>query len=241
MSTGDTEKARAELTTASKLDPGDESIWMELLRINFSSGKYRDTIEKGIEANSHVSDNAFIKFTIGASYFYLKNPEMAIKWLKEASKLPAKKEFKSIILGVLGDTYASQKNWASCDSAYNKSLKANPNNDTVLNNFAYYLSERDQQLDYAKDMADKALSIDPQNANYLDTMGWIYFKLQDYENAKKYLMQAISAGPPSAEVFEHLGDVYEKTGDLEQAHEWWLKALKKDPKRSYLQKKINNN
>lgn len=238
MSTGDTEKAREELTTASNLDPDDESIWMELLRLNFSTGKYKETIEKGIEANNHVPDNAFIKFAVGSSYSYLKNTEMAVKWLKEASKLPAKKEFKSIILGVLGDTYASQKNWASSDSAYNKALKANPNNDTVLNNFAYYLSVRDQRLEYAKDMADKALSIDPQNANYLDTMGWIFYKMKDYENAKKYLMQSISTGQPGAEVLEHMGDVYEKLGDHEEAQKWWEKALKKDPKRSYLQKKI---
>lgn len=240
MSTGENDKARDELVVASTLNPDDENIWMELLRLNFSAGDYKQTIENGIKADKHIPDNAFIHFAIGSSYFYLNNPEMAIYWLTKATKLPAKKNFKSIIYGVLGDTYASQKNWASSDSAYKKSLKANPDNDTVLNNYAYYLSERDKQLDDARKMAQKALSIDPQNASYLDTMGWIYYKLKDYENAKKYLMQSVNTGQSGAEVCEHVGDVFEKMGDLSQAKMWWKKALKKDPKRSYLQKKINN-
>jgi tetratricopeptide (TPR) repeat protein len=72
---------------------------------------------------------------------------------------------------------------------------------------------------------------------YLDTIGWIYFKLGDYEKAKYYIQMAVEKGG-SPVVIEHLGDVYFKLGNIDKAIEYWKKALEKNPSNEKLKEKI---
>lgn len=88
-------------------------------------------------------------------------------------------------------------------------------------------------------MAIRALELNPENAAFLDTMGWIYFKMGDYEKAYEYIRASIDTGDASAEVMEHMGDVYDKMGEPDRAHYWWQKALDKDENRTYLEERLN--
>ena len=234
-------KAIGELETALKLQPDNDSLWQELVHQLYQSGNFEETITKAMEANKHVKNNAFIHFVIGSSYFNLKHSQKAITWLKNAVRLPSNNHFKSIIWGVLGDSYSAIDQWASADSAYESALSADSSNTTVLNNYAYYLSERDENLPKALKMAKQAVTSEPDNTSFLDTLGWIYYKLNDYEKAEEYIQQALENSNPGAEVMEHMGDIMQKKGNMQEAKKWWNKALNKDPKRSYLKDKISNN
>ena len=233
-----TTKAISELEKSTALDPDNDTVWVELVRLTYNTGNHEAALAKAVEANQHVSDNAFIQFVIGSSYYSMQQLHQAAHWLKKASQLPAQHHFKSIICGLLGDTYSAIDQWASADSAYNAALHADSTNATVLNNYAYYLSKRNEKLEKAKKMALKALETDPENDSFLDTLGWIYFKLGRYDKAEDYLQQALDNKSASAEVMEHMGDVYQKQGKMEEAKKWWKKALNKDPKRAYLKNKI---
>ena len=93
---------------------------------------------------------------------------------------------------------------------------------------------RSENLDEALEMSKRAVGMEPQNAAYLDTLGWIYFKKGDFNAALEYIQQSVDTGDASAEVYEHLGDVYEALGDMSKAREWWEKAFELDPERTHL-------
>ena len=105
-------------------------------------------------------------------------------------------------------------------------------------NYAYYLSVREENLEKALEMATEAVESNPENSSFLDTLGWVYFKMENYEQAHNYIQQSIDTGEASAEVFEHMGDVFEAQGEIEEARDWWEKALDEEPERTHLNEKL---
>lgn len=130
------------------------------------------------------------------------------------------------------------KNYALSDSLYQKAIELDPENALLLNNFGYSLSVRGERLEDALVMASSALEKDPDNGAYLDTVGWIYFKLGNYETAVSYIEQAFAQRPDNPEVIDHLGDVYSKLGEVEKAVDFWRKALSLDAENVSIQEKI---
>ncbi|MBP3192749.1 tetratricopeptide repeat protein [Natronogracilivirga saccharolytica] len=226
------------LRETTRLLPENDAAWRQLVQTYYIDGDYQAAISTGKEADEFVPDDPFILFFVGGSYFLEEEKEEAADWLKKASGMPARSEFRSIILGTLGDVYASLENWDRADEAYEEAISLDSDNDTALNNYAYYLSERGKRLQQAKEMATRALELNPDNAAFLDTMGWVYYKLGDYEKAHEYIRASIDTGEASAEVLEHMGDVYDKLGEPDRAHYWWQKALEEDESRDYLHERL---
>ena len=239
--TDDGEQALYHLHRTTELMPENDAAWRQLVQTYYIEGLYEETIEAGLRAEEFIPQDAFILFFVGGAYFLKDNKEEAARWLSAASELPARAPFRSIIMGTLGDAHASMDNWEAADDAYEEAILLDPDNDVALNNYAYYLSERETRLDKAKEMAKRALELNPENAAFLDTMGWVYFKLGDYEKAHEYIRASIETGDASAEVLEHMGDVYDKLGDPDRAHYWWQKALEKDDTRTYLKERLHIN
>ncbi|MEE9168929.1 MAG: tetratricopeptide repeat protein, partial [bacterium] len=94
------------------------------------------------------------------------------------------------------------------------------------------------QLEEALGMAKTAVSADSTRGAYWDTLGWIYFKLGDYDAALTYILKSIELRDASAEVLDHLGDIYAKLGDFEKAQSHWQEALEKDPGNTQIQRKL---
>ena len=132
------------------------------------------------------------------------------------------------------------------DSAFiefDKSLKYNPQNLGVLNNYSYYLSLTHKDLDRAENMSSITIKAEPTNPTYLDTYGWILFMQGAYTTAKIYLENAVKYSEEkekeiSAEVLEHYGDVLYMTDDKENAVIYWQKAKEKGSESKTLDKKI---
>jgi Flp pilus assembly protein TadD len=82
-------------------------------------------------------------------------------------------------------------------------------------------------------MIEKALAAEPENAAYLDSMGWVHFRLGNYSQARDELLKAVKdPNRQDATIWDHLGDVYDKLGEKEEAIKAWLKALEiESPKR----------
>ncbi|MCH8325874.1 MAG: tetratricopeptide repeat protein, partial [Bacteroidetes bacterium] len=111
------------------------------------------------------------------------------------------------LLGTLGLIYNEQNKMFLSDSIYESTLIIDSTNALVNNNYAYSFSERGIHLNRALKMVKIALAADSLNSSYLDTIGWIYFKLEKYNLAKKYIKQAIKEGGESATMLDHLGDM----------------------------------
>ncbi len=141
-------------------------------------------------------------------------------------------------LMVLAACYSDLEYYERSDDIYEKILEGAPDNHIVLNNFAYSLAERNIRLDESLEMVQMAIEAEPANGSYLDTIGWIYYKMGEYQKAYEYISKSIEVRATSAEVWEHLGDVCEKLGKAEKAREYWRKALELDEGRQYLEEKI---
>ncbi|MCX7936277.1 MAG: tetratricopeptide repeat protein [Chlorobi bacterium] len=122
---------------------------------------------------------------------------------------------------------------------YNRLVFFEPDNAAAANNLAYLLAERGERLGYALELAQRALDSDSTNPSFLDTYGWILYKLGRYREAGDYLERAVAHSPhASATLFEHLGDNYSKLGVVDRARYWWRRALDADPTRLYLRSRL---
>ncbi|MCS6886053.1 MAG: tetratricopeptide repeat protein [Acidobacteriota bacterium] len=118
------------------------------------------------------------------------------------------------------------KNYEDSERTLRLVLKLDPDNATALNNLGYFLTERGERLSEALELIQRAINIDPMNSSFIDSLGWVYFKLGDLDKAVIYLEQAINLDPRSATSHDHLGDVYFKLGRTSEAIKMWQEALK---------------
>ena len=128
--------------------------------------------------------------------------------------------------------------WDKAKNLFFEILNDNPNDTYTLNYISYKLSLRNEDLDVAKDLIERAISIDPENGYFLDTKGWVEYKRKNFKNAVFYLEKAVSILPNSAEILDHLGDCYLKLNRKKQAVYEWKRALKYEKDEMVL-KKIN--
>ncbi len=104
-------------------------------------------------------------------------------------------------------------------------IEREPDNATALNNLGYFLLERGERLDEARALIERAVSIEPTNGSFLDSLGWAHYKLGRLEEARKYLEKAIRYERHNPTIYEHLGDVLRDLGRLQEARQLWEKAL----------------
>jgi tetratricopeptide (TPR) repeat protein len=139
----------------------------------------------------------------------------------------------------LGSMYLRQERFGAGLASYEKAIAYAPDNPQFQNDCAAILAERGLHLDRALALAREALYAEPENEEFLATMGWIYFRLDDFERALQYIQRSIAIGGAGPLVWEHLGDIQRARGDLASAREAYQRALKLVPGNSELQKKLN--
>ena len=141
--------------------------------------------------------------------------------------------------GTIGDAQNQLKNHAESDVAFEKALEYDPTNVSVLNNYAYFLSLRNTNLNKAESMSKKCNDLQPNSSSYQDTYGWILYQMKKYDDAKVWLGKALeSGGKNNSTLLEHFGDILYQLGDVESALENWTRAKKQGGKSSLLDKKI---
>ena len=114
-------------------------------------------------------------------------------------------------------------------TVYEHLLELYPRDDLALNNYAYMLAEQSSDegvLREAGDMVERALSINPQSAPYLDTAGWIYFKLGHIQLAREFIQRSLEIEPDNVEVLRHMGQILEFMGKSNEAYVYYLRADK---------------
>ncbi len=142
---------------------------------------------------------------------------------------------------VMGDILHQKGQAEDAFAAYDSCLVWKEDNIGCLNNYAYYLSERNERLDKAEQMSYKTVKAEPKNATYLDTYAWILFMQERYAEAKVYIDQALQNMKETEEnivIIEHAGDIYAQNKEMDQALSYWQDAQKRDPDNSLLNKKI---
>lgn len=121
----------------------------------------------------------------------------------------------------------------------NECIKYAPNDPIILNFLGYFYAEQDKNLKEAKRLLDRALTIDPDNGFYLDSLGWIYYRLGDGKRAVEYIERAIRAmNNDDAILRDHMGDAYLLNKQPEKAIAEWKRAIRLDPTAEGIKEKI---
>ena len=126
------------------------------------------------------------------------------------------------VLERAGDRKAAEK-------AFLAVLEKNADHAPTLNYLGYMWAEGGENLEKAHEMLTRAVGQEPTNGAYVDSLGWVYFRLGQLDLAEKYLVDATKLLPRDATVHEHLGDVLAARGDLDRALRSYRAALDLDP------------
>ncbi len=163
-------------------------------------------------------------------------PHEILAYKTGVSKTPDR-DGQTKLLFSLGNAYEQNDMFDSAFVTFEKLLELSPDHHQTMNYLGYLLAEKGVQLKYAKKLIEKALKLDPNNAAYLDSYGWVYFKLSENKKAVKYLKKAAELQNDYV-IYQHLGDAYNAKGDSEKAVEWWTKALELSPDNKEIKNKL---
>jgi tetratricopeptide (TPR) repeat protein len=158
-------------------------------------------------------------------YSRLKRYSDAEEALNKAESLSTKPEDKEYVLFLRGDTYEHEKKYAEAEAELKKVIAANPQSAVTLNYLGYMNADRGVELEDSLNQIKLAVSLDPTNGAYLDSLGWAYFKLGKYDLAEEALNKASLRMGSDPTVQDHLGDLFQKTGRLKQAAAHWERAV----------------
>ena len=236
--------AAEEIEYELDLDPTDTQAWQRLMVVNMWDENYPGAIKAAQKAIEYNPDNIDLYRYIAPAYFQMKEYDQAIATYDKALSLVNKDEdgeLYSDILGGKGDIMVELGDTTAGFQLYDEALAIFPGNTSIMNNYAYFLALNNRDLDRAESMAAKAVYANPNNATFIDTYAWVYFKKKNYDMALLYIRSAISnSDAPSSDILEHYGDILFMTGDEEGALKQWEEALKLDSENELLRKKVEN-
>jgi len=127
-----------------------------------------------------------------------------------------------------GLLYEKNKDFESMEKHLKKAISLKPDYAIAYNALGYSYADRNIKLDDAKKYIEIALSIDPQNHYILDSMGWVHFRLGNYDIAYEFITKAYTI-QEDPEIAAHLGEVLWKQGKQNEAISIWQSSLEKFP------------
>ena len=139
----------------------------------------------------------------------------------------------------LGAVYEEMKKPDLCEAELKKALQLNPDYHEALNFLGYEYVEWGRDLNEAQKLIDKAISLDPDNGAYIDSLGWLNYKKGKIKEASKLLEKATSLMEDPV-IYGHLGDVYFKLKEFDKAKLNWQKSLKLDEKQEKVKEKLDS-
>ena len=233
------------LARALQENPREVEVWFQAALAHLEGGSPADaaaTAEEGLV----LFPGAFILLRLaGYSHLQAGRSDRALERLTEAldrgertGALDATE--RAALLATVGGVHAQQGDTTAAEAAYRDAIAADPSNAMALNNYAYSLAERGQQLQDALAMAQQAVDLAPRRAAFLDTLGWVHYKLGNLYDARTWMERAVETGDASAAVYEHLGDVLQALDLPEQARTQWQKALERDPDRTSARERLRS-
>ena len=225
---------------AKNIDKTNYRLWYQLIVLDSELGKTDSMIVHSEQALEVYPNQAALWYLNGTAHLLSKKPEDAIPSFEHGKRLAASNPQLLLQFNImLGDSYNELKDYEKSDSFYEEALEIDANNPHVLNNYSYFLSLRNTKMDRALGMAEKLMTLAPENAAYIDTYAWVLYKLNRYEEARTLLEKAI-LNTNDGTIVEHYGDVLYKLGEKDKAVNEWRKASKLGQTSELIQQKISD-
>lgn len=237
----DMKGAAEQMDYAVNLDPTDAQAWNRLLVLNIISENYEAAIAAGDRAIELNPNDIELYGYIAPAYYNIKQYDKAIEVYKKALAAvdSTDTEHRSMFLGGMGDAKFSMGDTIGAFALYDQAIEIDPNNVSILNNYAYFLTLCNHDLDKAERMSAKTVQAEPQNATFLDTYAWVFYKRKEYTMAQLYIEMAIkNERRPSSDIYDHYGDILLAVGNKQEALKQWKKALELDAGNKELLEKV---
>lgn len=235
-----TTEARNYMLQATEIDPNSYMLWEQLLITENQLSDFESMEINSQKAIQLFPTQAMLYLLNAVSNIQLKNYQLALKSLDNGQIYV----IDNIQLNAQFDLYRAETFYnlnksSEAFNAFEKVIKNDPENYMALNNYAYYLTVRGEQLEKAELMSSKVIQANPDNPTYLDTHAWVLFMKGEYRLAKFYIENALKNGGDSSEVVvEHYGDILFMLNDLSGAIEQWKKSIEMGNTSDTLKKKI---
>ena len=186
------------------LDSTDFYGWQNLIISESRLNENEAVRDHAVAALKYYPMQPVFYWYAGVASAVLKDNENAIHYLDKGKRYTTDKVQMANFDAFLGDLYHEEGDEEKAFDAYERTLRNDPDNVLVLNNYAYYLAVKGQDLDKALEMSTKAITMEPDNPTYLDTHAWVLYKKGDYKEAEKHMKKAMKLlKEPDATYQEH--------------------------------------
>lgn len=234
------DSARYYYKKAIQSDEQNQLLWNRILELDVRLEKIDFLLEDAKNAVEIFPNEPVFVYYLGFANYQLQDYKNAIKNFEKLIKLIDDSTEEEMLIDVyhyLAHAYHYEKNYKKSDEIFEKLLQYDENNPIILNNYAYYLALRGENLEKALSMIERVIQTNPEEPSFLDTYGWVLFKMKRYDEAFKWIEKAYNK-KKSPEICEHLGDIYFLKGNKSKALELWNEAKKLGSKSIELERKI---
>jgi tetratricopeptide (TPR) repeat protein len=205
--------------------PNDRTLRMVLAVQMADTGHGEAALNSAKALLKGTPDDREVYLNLAQMTTRLKRFREAEQYIAKAYALAAKEDDKELATFIWGTVYERQKKYDEAEKMFKKVLASDSRNTQTLNYLGYMLADRGTRLHEALGYVKKAVELDPQNGAYLDSLGWAYFKLGDYDMAEATLRHASERIGSDPTLQDHLGELYAKTGRLKLAATHWERAI----------------
>jgi len=205
------------------LEPRNIEIWEDLVAAYLTKKDFLQAKQTVATINKRFTARTLrLKALEGEVYFQSGNIKQAALLLEKVAQPEVAKKDKQLYLQVGGTLALCYDKLGFPDKSirlYKAILEMDAGNIFMMNNLAYLLAIQGKELLKAKELALKAVAAEPENASYLDTLGWVLFRLAEYDTARDILEKAAAIDTREPEILSHLSRVYDKLGNRQKAQE----------------------
>ncbi len=210
----------AAVRAAATAEPENPEWAAALAEVQYSAGEKK----KAEEALTRLARSEDVDYVLAAAdaYARLKEFANAARIAREASqRFPESTE----ALFRLGSSLERAGSQAEAEKVFRQLLSARPNDSAAQNYLGYMWADRGIHLEEARGLLEKAVAREPRNGAYLDSLGWVYFRMGKLQAAERNLREAHRREPDDPTIEEHLGDLAERQGNVARAVDHWERAL----------------
>jgi len=215
-------------------------VWEQIFFINSGLNQPKELLQNTEMALELFPSQPTVYFFNGLALTQLKRHREALDILEEALIMSGRNPtLKEQILIQMGVNFSYLGKPEKSDGAFEEALSLNDKSPLALNNYAYHLAMRGEDIQRAEKMVKQALDESPKDSTIQDTYGWILYKKGKYKEAQKWIKKALDGGAANnPTVLENYGNVMYQLNDPDEALKYWEMAREKGANSELLDKKI---